>query len=671
MADHRSAAASRHSLPGGSLRLDGYDGEVLLVSHLYGEPFPRLLILADGTFLRGDGQSPPVEAVAGTTGPTGPTGAAGSAGADGNQGIQGVAGVTGATGGTGPTGPTGPTGVGVTGPTGAGVTGPTGSTGPTGVTGATGSPGDADLAVVEQRIADLENNGEYNVERHPNIAGDNSTNCTVGLQALADFLGATGGATLKLPSGTYITTATIKIHWDDVYFKGDGEGATIVRTTGASAFPAFEIRGQSNNNDFTKRVFYGGFLNLEVLCNTSSVDTSAFKIRSATHTMFHKVHVQGFRGHGSVIHARDWADSDLYECASDFCGSIDDSDKALFDFTCLPIGDADLNATNNTYHGGSGLDRTASGGGWAVDRIRWWGGRFEDNGDRICYWRAGNGRYVAKMNFFGTKFESSNNASYGMGGNAVTGAAFYMSEVQGCQFTGCDVTLQRIRSGHATIPAMFHLVTPNGFAFRGGSISVGSNSSDKCFTSWFKIDGGWGVRIDPTLHAPNDGAYPTQVFELINSPRDFNPDGTLWGFVDADSNPPMIYTGALGTHALTFNRTRDDAAVAQFLHAADENAHPLTVSTVSATQLAADNLHKVDTTAGSVVIALPTAVGTAGRRYRVKKMVAANTLTVDPDIVGQTIDGAASWATTDQYAYLELVSDGANWLIGAKTGTWA
>lgn len=579
MPDHKLPVRQRPTLAG----YDGALDDTVMVSQVLGEPYPRFVLLVNGTMLRGDGTSPPTETINGMVGATGPTGPAGSAGANGSQGPQGVAGATGPTGPTGPTGLTGPTGTGVTGttgatgttgPTGASITGPTGATGVTGATGATGAPGDADLAVVEARIAALEGGASYNVEQHPNIEGDGSTNCTSGLQALADFFGALGGTTLKFPIGIYNISATIKIVWDDMYFEGDGEGATIVRTIGASAFDAFEIRGQDDGT-FAKRVFYGGFRHLEVLCGTTSAVASAFKLRSATHTLFDKVHVQGFRGAGSIINARDWADSDLYEVASDFCGSIDDSDKALFDFTALAVGDTELNATNNTYRGAGGVDRTANGGSWAVDRIRFWGGRHEDVGDRITFWRAGNGRYVAKMNFIGTKFEASSNASYGSGGNVVTGAAFYMSEVAGVQFWGCDFTLQRLRTAHVAtpVPAMFHLVTCNGFQLRGGTINLGSNSSERAYTDIFKIDGGWGFRIDPTLSCPNVGAYPAYVFHLLNTPRDFNPDGTHWGYVSAAGNPTMTYSGTIGSDSLTFNRTRDTAALGLFSHLVSTTAH--------------------------------------------------------------------------------------------------
>ena len=76
-----------------------------------------------------------------------------------------------------------------------------------------------------------------------------------------------------------------------------------------------------------------------------------------------------------------------------------------------------------------------------------------------------------------------------------------------------------------------------------------------------------------------------------------------------------------------------------------------------------------DTTAGSMTVTLPTAIGIAGRIYVIKKKVAANTLTINTTS-SQTIDGATSWADTDQYATLMVQSDGANWIKLSSIGTW-
>ncbi len=68
-------------------------------------------------------------------------------------------------------------------------------------------------------------------------------------------------------------------------------------------------------------------------------------------------------------------------------------------------------------------------------------------------------------------------------------------------------------------------------------------------------------------------------------------------------------------------------------------------------------------TAGAVTFNLPTAVGIEGRIYTMKKIDAvANACTLDGS-GAQTIDGAATLATSTQWARFTIISDGANWLV--------
>ncbi|MCE9540323.1 MAG: hypothetical protein K8R85_14060, partial [Bacteroidetes bacterium] len=68
---------------------------------------------------------------------------------------------------------------------------------------------------------------------------------------------------------------------------------------------------------------------------------------------------------------------------------------------------------------------------------------------------------------------------------------------------------------------------------------------------------------------------------------------------------------------------------------------------------------------GTTTIMLPTAVGIAGRKYTIKNIDAATTVTVSAS-GAETIDGAPTKPLVVQYQYLTLLSDGANWLIVAN-----
>jgi hypothetical protein len=73
-------------------------------------------------------------------------------------------------------------------------------------------------------------------------------------------------------------------------------------------------------------------------------------------------------------------------------------------------------------------------------------------------------------------------------------------------------------------------------------------------------------------------------------------------------------------------------------------------------------LYQVDTSGGSVTLTLPMAAAVVGYRLEVKKMTAANTLTLDGH-ASETIDGAATLAWTVQYQSFTVVSDGTGWSI--------
>lgn len=86
--------------------------------------------------------------------------------------------------------------------------------------------------------------------------------------------------------------------------------------------------------------------------------------------------------------------------------------------------------------------------------------------------------------------------------------------------------------------------------------------------------------------------------------------------------------------------------------------------TAAATLTTTDYTIFANTTAGGFTLTLPTAVGVNGRTYEIKKISNdGNTLTI-ATTSGQTIDGAASFATTaTTRPSFTFKSDGANWWI--------
>jgi len=90
------------------------------------------------------------------------------------------------------------------------------------------------------------------------------------------------------------------------------------------------------------------------------------------------------------------------------------------------------------------------------------------------------------------------------------------------------------------------------------------------------------------------------------------------------------------------------------------------LKTIACTITANDSIVAGDATTAAFTITLPTAVGIAGRKYTFKKVdSSANAVTID-GYASETIDGAITYALSAQYQYIQIVSDGNNWLIVAN-----
>jgi len=74
------------------------------------------------------------------------------------------------------------------------------------------------------------------------------------------------------------------------------------------------------------------------------------------------------------------------------------------------------------------------------------------------------------------------------------------------------------------------------------------------------------------------------------------------------------------------------------------------------------NVQLVNATSGAVTLTLPTAVGN-GASFIIKKTdSSANIVTID-GASSETIDGDLTYKLYDQYNYVEIVSNGTNWVV--------
>ena len=70
-----------------------------------------------------------------------------------------------------------------------------------------------------------------------------------------------------------------------------------------------------------------------------------------------------------------------------------------------------------------------------------------------------------------------------------------------------------------------------------------------------------------------------------------------------------------------------------------------------------------DTTSGSIIVTLYTAVGNAGKELDIKKIDSSvNTVTIDGD-GSETIDDITTQVISTQYVNISIVSDGTEWFI--------
>lgn len=83
-------------------------------------------------------------------------------------------------------------------------------------------------------------------------------------------------------------------------------------------------------------------------------------------------------------------------------------------------------------------------------------------------------------------------------------------------------------------------------------------------------------------------------------------------------------------------------------------------TSTSGTILLTDAVVRVDTTAGTRVLTLPPAAQVRGQMFTLKKIVAANTLTLAAN-GAELIDGFNTTDLTTQYSSIAVQSNGSSW----------
>jgi len=209
------------------------------------------------------------------------------------------------------------------------------------------------------------------------------------------------------------------------------------------------------------------------------------------------------------------------------------------------------------------------------------------------------------------------------------------------------------------------LLNSGDFQLIDGTTGANANSTSLYFTGNF-FDGA-DHTLDATIQlvsaaapyleisVPDDGATPalTSVFKVTDT--EIYP--TTTNVVDLGLTGTRFksayFSGIVTTVGATITGELTTAAFTTGI--VSKNANYILTAT--------DYMVTVDSSGGPVTITLPTAVGIDGRHYLVKKISSdANAVTLEGDGV-ETIDGDLNQQMSVQWVAIEVVSDGANWLI--------
>ena len=85
-------------------------------------------------------------------------------------------------------------------------------------------------------------------------------------------------------------------------------------------------------------------------------------------------------------------------------------------------------------------------------------------------------------------------------------------------------------------------------------------------------------------------------------------------------------------------------------------------SNITLTDTDGINVKLINATSATITVTLPTAVANAACFIIKKTDSSTNTVTID-GYSTETIDGATTYVLYDQYNYVELVSNGTNWVV--------
>ena len=218
----------------------------------------------------------------------------------------------------------------------------------------------------------------------------------------------------------------------------------------------------------------------------------------------------------------------------------------------------------------------------------------------------------------------------------------------------------------------------SGFSIHGNMIGV--NTTAKCIdiaasSSGFRINGNYltgggtgdtGIALGATC-----SSYDCSSNTYVNLATKFSGGPEVSWLPSAASSSTYVWNNTVGGVQLAFNTSNGRVGVltsnpTSGLHVAGSIGYLYTAVT-GATTLGS-HLIVGASAAAPYSLTLPTAVGVQGRVYRIIKTDNNANLITIATTSSQTINGATTYtALTYQYAFIEVISDGANWIIINKS----
>jgi hypothetical protein len=165
----------------------------------------------------------------------------------------------------------------------------------------------------------------------------------------------------------------------------------------------------------------------------------------------------------------------------------------------------------------------------------------------------------------------------------------------------------------------------------------------------------------------NNGSDVSGFYSTLMSSGNFNPGvgGSIFGsttqYVSFHANPTINQaSGTSITRGLYVNPTLTSASDFRGIDITNGSI-VLPYTGQSATYAIKTSDYLVNCTSGTFTATLPTAVGCTGKNYIIKNS-GTGAITV-ATTSSQTIDGSTTYSLGTQYKYVQVVSDGANWII--------